>query len=103
MSLSEPERAKIINNYETRNLNKAAYLILKGATYVSCKFELGNPIAILILNGVNTRHRDHFWTDDLIIEYWTFMRKRHWLKNKIEESRETDKTSENNENHLQTD
>jgi len=82
MSQIEPRKAEIINGYETKNLNKSAYLLMNGATYRGCRIT-EPPIATIIMDNVNKRHVDDFWKDDLRVDFWTFIRMRRWLKEKI--------------------
>lgn len=79
-----PNQAQILDKYETRNLNKAAYLLINGANYIDCSIQ-SNGMASIILSGVNKRYLTEFWKDELIIEFWTFFRKRLWLKDQIKE------------------
>ncbi len=97
--LNDPLSAKIINSYETKNLNKCAYLLIRGATYQGCKFPLNEYIAIIILDNVNKKYVDEFWDDSLTVEFWTFIRMRTWLKNKIQEKRNGLKSRNSFTNH----
>lgn len=99
----EPNKSRVINNYGTKNLNKAAFLLMHGATFDGCLILKDDPIAMIRLSNVNVRHRDEFWKDDITIELWSFIRMRKWLKEKIKEERQIIKTSENTSNHLQID
>lgn len=80
--LSMPRESWVIDDYKTKNLNKAAFLLTKGATY---KDLIINPDGIntFVLDGVNRRHVDEFWHDGLVLEFWEFQRKRIWLKEQI--------------------
>jgi len=82
MSLMEPKKSEIINGYETKNLNKSAYLLMNGATYRGCRIT-NPPIATIIMDNVNKRKVDEFWQDGLMVDFWTFIRMRKWLKEKI--------------------
>ena len=92
MSL-EPNNSRIINGYQTPNLNKATYLLMCGAMYRGCRVD-GKGIATFILDNVNKRHRDAFWDDALMVELWTFFRLRKELKDKVRQKI----TSRNNTN-----
>ena len=79
--MQEPRGARIIHGYETRNLNKATYLLIRGSIYRGCRLDANN-MATFILDNVNERHREEFWKDDLVVELWTFFRMRKLLKDK---------------------
>lgn len=79
-----------MNDYHTKNINKAAYLLINGATFKGFVIE-NDPIATVILDNVNSRHRDNFWKDDVIVELWTFLRMRNWLKKKIKQEMQSRK------------
>lgn len=78
----EPSNSRIINGYETPNLNKTTYLLMCGSIYRGCRVD-ANGIATFILDNVNTRHRDAYWNDALTVELWTFFRLRKELKEKV--------------------
>lgn len=82
--MREPTNGKIFNSYETRNLNKTAYLLMHGAVYKDCQVD-AQGYSTFILDNVNKRHRDDFWHDDVVIELWTFVRMRKFLKEKVQE------------------
>lgn len=81
---SEPRKSRIINNYETKNLNKSVYLLMNGAAYRGCRLEQP-PIATIIMDNVNPRIVDQYWEDGLMIDFWSFIRMRKWLKEKIQQ------------------
>ena len=78
----EPSNSRIINGYETPNLNKTTYLLMCGAVYRGCRVD-SKGIATFILDNVNKRHRDAYWNDALTVELWTFFRLRKELKDKV--------------------
>lgn len=84
---TEPNKSRVLNNYNTKNLNKAAFLLMRGATYGGCVCPPDEPIATILLSNVNVRHRDEFWHDDVVVELWSFIRMRKWLKERIQEVR----------------
>lgn len=74
--------SRIINNYETKNLNKATYLISRGAKYKGCHWD--NPkIATIILNNVNMQFRDDFWTNDVPVDLKKFIETRRFIKGRL--------------------
>lgn len=83
---TEPKGDLVINGFETRNLDKAAYLLIRGARYHDCYHQdPTSKIAVIILDNVNKRHSKEFWQDTLMVEFWTWKRTRKFLKVKIHE------------------
>lgn len=85
---TEPKGNNIIDNFETKNLDKAAYLMIRGARYADCfHLDPASRIAVIILDNVNRRHTKEFWNDELLLEFWAWKRTRKFLKVKIQEKR----------------
>lgn len=85
---TEPKGNNILNNFETKNLDKAAYLMIRGARYLDCfQVDPSSRIAVIILDNVNRRHAKEFWNDELLLEFWAWKRTRKFLKVKIQEKR----------------
>lgn len=83
---TEPKGELVIDNFETRNLDKAAYLLIRGARFNDCYLQdPESRIAVIVLDGVNKRHAKAFWQDNLLVEFWTWKRTRKFLKVKIHE------------------
>ena len=77
-----PNHSRIVNHYETKNLNKATYLISRGAKYSGCRWD--NPkIATIILNNVNMKHRDEFWTNEFSVDLKLFISTRKFIKSRL--------------------
>lgn len=85
--MAEPTESFIINDYNTANLNKAAFLLTKGARYISCEIQENN-MGRFYLENVNKRHVDEYWKDDLMVEFWSYSRSREFLKNHLREIRD---------------
>lgn len=79
---SAPNAGFIIDGYNTKNLNKAAYLLMKGSRYVDVITD-ERGIGQIFLDNVNRRHVDEYWKEDMILEFWTFDRQRKFLKTEI--------------------
>lgn len=80
---SAPNGGFIIDGYNTKNLNKAAFLLTKGSRYVKVVTDQ-NGIGNIYLDNVNRRHVDDYWKEDMVIEFWTFDRQRKFLKKEME-------------------
>lgn len=87
--MAEPQEAWIIDDYKSSNLNKAAYLMTRGARYVSVEV-LENGLGMWYLENVNTRHVKEFWKDDMVVEFWTFIRQRAYLKQQLTDLKEVE-------------
>lgn len=79
----EPGNARIVQGYETKNLNKSTFLLMNGAVYRGCRVEDG--ISTFILDEVNLRKVDEYWDEKLTVELWTFNRIRKFLKGKVKQ------------------
>lgn len=73
--------AEIINGFETKNIDKATYLLLKGATYRGVKID--GKIGNFVIDNVPRKHLEDFHQDTLMVEYWTFKRMRTQLINRV--------------------
>lgn len=74
--------SRIIQNYETKNLNKATYLVSRGAKYKGCRWD--NPkIATLILNNVCMANRDDYWTNEVPVDLKKFIETRKFIKSRL--------------------
>ena len=80
---SAPNSGFIIDGYNTKNLNKAAFLLTKGSRYVKVVTD-ENGIGNIFLDNVNRRHVDDYWKEDMVIEFWTFDRQRKFLKKEMD-------------------
>lgn len=79
---SAPNSGFIIDGYNTKNLNKAAYLLTRGSRYVRVETD-ENGIGKIFLDNVNRRHVDDYWKEDMTLEFWTFDRQRKFLKGEM--------------------
>lgn len=79
---SAPHEGFIIDGYNTKNLNKAAYLLTRGSRYVKVITDV-NGIGKIFLDNVNRRHVDEYWKEDMTLEFWTFDRQRKFLKEEM--------------------
>lgn len=77
-----PDSGFIIDGYNTKNLNKASYLLTRGARYIKVEVD-ENGIGTIWLDNVNTRHAKEYWKDDMTVEFWTFDRQRKFLKEEM--------------------
>ena len=82
---SQPYNARIVDGYQTQNLNKSSYLLIHGAIYNGCHYDAETGHATFILDKVNLRKVDEFWDDTLEVEFWTFIRMRKFLKDKVKQ------------------
>lgn len=81
--MAEPAEAHIIDDYETANLNKAAYLMTRGARYLKAEVLDEKQLGKFFLENVNSRHVKEFWDDNLMVEFWSYHRSRQFLKQKL--------------------
>lgn len=84
--------SRIINHYETKNLNKATYLISRGAKYSGCRWDTPK-IATILMNNVNMQHRDEFWTNDVPVDLKKFIETRKFIKSRLAITRDTQNTT----------
>lgn len=83
----EPLHDPVINDFNTKNLDKAAYLMTKGARYKDCSIpDKDSPIGFVILDNVARHHVREFWNQDVEFEFWPWKRNRKFLKDKIAEN-----------------
>lgn len=79
---SAPNSGFIIDDYNTKNLNKAAYLLMRGARFVKVLTD-DNGIGQIFLDNVNRRYVDDYWKEDMVLEFWSWDRQRKYLKEQM--------------------
>ena len=81
-----PDNLRFIPNFNTKNLNKAAFLIAKGAVYLRAECD-SNGIATIFLNNVTRHASKEFWNPEALVPIWGFLNSKRWLQDQIVNSR----------------
>jgi len=81
------EPPKLINNFNSRNLNKCAFLLAGTAEFKDVVFIDGSKIATIYLDNVDREVVKSFWIPGVQVDLMAFLRARAFLRTKIDEKR----------------